>query len=338
MGIPKPLKSIGKAGAGKMPQSNPVKQIIFLGVVVLLIALVFVAIQYQDVIIKNLLWLAIGTIFIYLIVKYDYVLLLKEYERAVILRFGRVNRVGGPGWAVQFPPLEESIVVELRTQTIDVPKQSIITKDKIELTIDAVIYMRVKKDNASVINSVTEVKDYQNAMQLYVISLIRDVAGSLQLSELVENIEKLNVQLKEGLKEVSEQWGVEVISVEIQSVDIPKIVLDALHDKQAAEQRKLGRFEEAEAQKREIEVVKEAAESLSDKALAYYYVKALEKLAEGKATKIIFPLEITKIAEAIGGRAVGKNPSELETIFRKYRPVIQSYIDEQEKKEKKKSQ
>ena len=88
MGIPKPLKSIGKAGAGKMPQSNPVKQIIFLGVVVLLIALVFVAIQYQDVIIKNLLWLAIGTIFIYLIVKYDYVLLLKEYERAVILRFG----------------------------------------------------------------------------------------------------------------------------------------------------------------------------------------------------------------------------------------------------------
>ena len=67
-------------------------------------------------------------------------------------------------------------------------------------------------------------------------------------------------------------------------------------------------------------------------------MKDLEKHAEGKATKIIFPLEITKIAEAIGGRAVGKNPSELETIFRKYRPVIQSYIDEQEKKEKKKSQ
>src|SRR3989344_4343243 len=317
-----------------MTASNPVKTIIFLAALAVIAGLVFAAIQYQDVILRNILWLAAGGIFIYLIIKYDYILLLKEYERAVILRFGRVNRVGGPGWAIQFPPLEESVVVDLRTQTIDVPKQSIITKDKIELTIDAVIYMRVKKDNASVINSVTEVKDYQNAMQLYVISLIRDVAGSLQLSELLENIEKLNVQLKEGLKEVSEQWGVEVISVEIQSVDIPKIVLDALHDKQAAEQRKLGRFEEAEAQKREIEVVKEAAEHLSDKALAYYYVKALEKLADGRSTKIIFPIELTRLAEAVGGKFSGKEQG-LEEIFKKYQPAIQAYLDQQEKKKKK---
>lgn len=318
-----------------MEQSNTVKNLIFIGAVILLGLLVFAAIQYQDAIIKNFLWVAIGVIFIYLIVKYDYILLLKEYERAVVLRFGRVNRVGGPGWAIQFPPLEESIVVDLRTQTIDVPKQSIITKDKIELTIDAVIYMRVKKDNASVINSITEVKDYQQAMQTYVVSLIRDVAGGLALSELVENIEKLNEQLKEGLKLASEQWGLEVISVEMQSIDIPKVVLDALHDRQAAEQRKLGRFEEAEAQRREIEVVKEAAEHLSDKALAYYYVKALERLAEGKATKILFPLEIVKLAEAVGGKITNNNPSELESLFKKYQPAIQSYIEMQEKKEKK---
>ena len=317
-----------------MTASNPVKTIIFLAALAVLAGLVFAAIQYQDVILRNILWLAAGGIFIYLIIKYDYILLLKEYERAVILRFGRVNRVGGPGWAIQFPPLEESIVVDLRTQTIDVPKQSIITKDKIELTIDAVIYMRVKKDNASVINSITEVKDYQNAMQLYVVSLIRDIAGGFPLSELVENVEKLNVQLKEGLKSISEQWGVEAISVEIQSIDIPKTVLDALHDKQAAEQRKLGRFEEAEAQKREIEVVREAAEHLSDKALAYYYVKALEKLAEGRSTKIIFPLELTRLAEAVGNRVSGKD-SNLDELFRKYQPVIQSYLDQQEKKNKK---
>src|SRR3989344_8970759 len=126
-----------------MTASNPVKTIIFLAALAVLAGLVFAAIQYQDVILRNILWLAAGGIFIYLIIKYDYILLLKEYERAVILRFGRVNRVGGPGWAIQFPPLEESIVVDLRTQTIDVPKQSIITKDKIELTIDAEIYMRV---------------------------------------------------------------------------------------------------------------------------------------------------------------------------------------------------
>ena len=317
-----------------MTASNPVKTIIFLAALAVLAGLVFAAIQYQDVILRNILWLAAGGIFIYLIIKYDYILLLKEYERAVILRFGRVNRVGGPGWAIQFPPLEESIVVDLRTQTIDVPKQSIITKDKIELTIDAVIYMRVKKDNASVINSITEVKDYQNAMQLYVVSLIRDIAGGFPLSELVENVEKLNVQLKEGLKSISEQWGVEAISVEIQSIDIPKTVLDALHDKQAAEQRKLGRFEEAEAQKREIEVVREAAEHLSDKALAYYYVKALEKLAEGRSTKIIFPLELTRLAEAVGNRVSGKD-SNLDELFRKYQPVIQSYLAQQEKKNKK---
>ncbi len=317
-----------------MTASNPIKTMIFLVVVVVLAGLVFAAIQYQDVVIKNILWLAAGGIFIYLIVKYDYIILLKDYERAVISRFGRVNRVGGPGWTLQLPPLEDNVVVDLRTQTIDVPKQHVLTKDKIEVVIDAIIYMRVKKDNASVINSIIEVQNYQNAMKLYVVSLIRDIAGGFVLSELVENVEKLNVQLKEGLKNISEQWGVEVITVEIQSIDLPKTVLDALHDKQAAEQRKLARFEEADAQKREIEVVKEAAEHLSDKALAYYYIRALEKLADGRSTKIIFPLEITRLAEAVGNRFSGKD-SNLEELFKKYQPAIQSYLEQGEKKNKK---
>src|SRR3989344_9169768 len=316
-----------------MTATNPLKTIIFLAVLVVLVGLVFAAIQYQDVILRNVLWLAVGAVFIFLIVKYDYIILLHDYERAVISRFGRVNRVGGPGWALQFPPAEDNVVVDLRTHTIDVPKQHVITKDKIEVVIDAVIYMRVKKDKASIINSVIEVQDYQNAMQLYVVSLIRDIAGGLVLSELVENVETLNAQLKEGLKSISEQWGVEVISVEIQSVDIPKTVLDALHDKQAAEQRKLGRYEEADAQKREIEAVKEAAEHLSDKALAYYYVKALEKLADGRSTKIIFPIELTRLAEAVGGKFSGKEQG-LEEIFKKYQPAIQAYLDQQEKKKK----
>jgi len=306
--------------------SSAVKQVIFLGIIMLIIGLIFAAILYQDAIIRNIMWVAAAVAFIYLVTKYQFILMLQDYERAVISRFGRVNRVGGPGWAIQLPPFEESVVVDLRTLTIDVPKQHIITKDQIEVTIDAVIYMHVNRDNASVINSVVAVKDYQQAMQLYVISLLRDVAGSFVMADLIQNIETLNVQLKEGLKGISEQWGVEVMSVEIQSIEIPKAVLDALHDRQAAEQRKLAKFEDAAAHKREIEVVKEAAENLSDKALAYYYVKAIEKLADGRATKLFFPLEITKIAQEIGDNLSGKNAADLEQIFKKYKPAIDAYL------------
>ena len=143
------------------------KQIIFLALIFLVLVAVFVAIQYQDFFVKNLIWIAIGIVILFLIWKFDFIITLKDYERAVIFRLGKVNRVGGPGWALVFPPIESYAYVDLRTITEDVPPQTVVTKDNIELKIDAVVYLKVKKDRQSIINSVVEVANYKEASLIF---------------------------------------------------------------------------------------------------------------------------------------------------------------------------
>ncbi|MFH1664419.1 MAG: SPFH domain-containing protein [archaeon] len=287
-------------------ESYKIKQYVFVLVFIVLIAVLWLAYTRAD---DFALWL--GVVFAFLLTaffvrQYDFLLTLKEYERAVIFTLGRVTRVGGPGWTFVIPVVQSYVLVDLRTQTIDVPPQDVITTDKIKLTIDAVIYLFVDKQKNSVINSVIEIDDYRNAARLYVRSTIRDVVGSMDLSSVISNIALLNYEVKRKLDEVAIQWGVKVESVEITNVVIPTEVLDAMHQQKAAEQRKLAKFEEAEGRKFEIEAVKAASESLSDKTIAYYYINALEKMADGKSTKIIFPMELSKLADSLGQQVTGK--------------------------------
>ena len=173
-------------------------------------------------------------VFLVLVKQYDFLLTLKEYERALIYRAGRVNRVGGPGWTFLTPVLESFKIVDLRTQTLDVKPQTVITKDNVVVTIDAVIYLYVKRDNQSVINSVIEIDDYRRAASQYVQSKIRDVAGSLTLSELISDVGKLNDKLAKELEQISANWGVAVESVEIQTLDVPKEIEEAFSKRAAA--------------------------------------------------------------------------------------------------------
>ena len=171
------------------------------------------------------------------------ILQLLDYQRAVVYRFGKVNRVGGPGWTFIWPIIEEADIVDLRTKTIDVTKQDVVTKDGIEISIDAVVYLKVKKDNQSVVNSVIEVEDYVGASQLLVVSTLRDVIGSIKLGELISSIELVNAQLKEAL-EGFKNWGVTVDSIEIKDIQIPETVLSAMHEEKAAVQHKLAEWKE----------------------------------------------------------------------------------------------
>jgi regulator of protease activity HflC (stomatin/prohibitin superfamily) len=310
------------------------KQLIFIVLVFSIILTVFAAVQYQDFVVRNILWFIIGIITLLIFWKYDFIVMMRDFERAVIFRFGKVNRVGGPGWAIVFPPFEIFNIVDLRVQTVDIPKQDIVTKDNIEIKVDALIYLRVKKDQQSVINSVIEVQNYKEAVRLYVIALIRDICGSMTLSDVIENIEGLNQKIEEGVKEISDGWGIGIESVQIKDVDIPRIVIDAMHAEKAAVQEKLARIEKAVAHKAEIDAVKEAAEQLSDKALAYYYIQALEKLGAGKSTKFIFPMELSRLAESIGQRASGASSRDMESLFEKYAPAIKDYLAAAEGKER----
>ncbi|MEM4663059.1 MAG: SPFH domain-containing protein [Candidatus Diapherotrites archaeon] len=224
---------------------------------------------------------------------------LKKYERAVIMRFGKFSRVGGPGLTLVLPLVESYVLVDLRTKTLDVEKQDVITKDSIEVKIDAVIYLRVKKDKESVAKSVIEVQDFEQAARTYVMAALRDVIGAIDCADLISNIEAINVYLQETLSDITKQWGVEVVAVQIKDIDLPESILKAMHEQKAAVQEKLARQQRAEAQKIEIDAIKQAANDLNDKVLNYLYIKAIEKISEGQSTKIFFPVQFTDLAEAI---------------------------------------
>ncbi|MEK6942047.1 MAG: SPFH domain-containing protein [archaeon] len=300
---------------------------IFAGLVLLGLFFLSMFLQGGDELFASLFWVSMLAVFVFVFAMFNVLVELKDFERAVVFRFGKLNRVAGPGWALVIPGIENFIAVDLRTHTIDVAPQEVITKDEIEIKVDAIIYMKIKGDNESVKKSVLEVRDYLAASELYVISLIRDAIGGLTLHELIINIEEMNARLTVGLEKISSAWGIEVQAVKIRDVDIPKTVIDAMHNEKAAEQRKLARFEDALAHKREIETVREAAEHLSDRAISYYYIKALEKLGEGSSTKFIFPMELSQIALAIGGKAKVRDESEIERLFQKYVPAIKDFVE-----------
>ncbi len=294
------------------------------GVFVVLLAAVVVGalliLRYSSAILDNILPVAIALIIVYLAARFQFLLRLNEYERAVIMRFGQVNRVGGPGWTTLFPPFETYKVVDLRAKTIDTPPQEVITKDGIEVKIDAVVYLKVNPDDQSVINSVVGVDDYVNASRLFVMGLIRNQAGTKTFDELITDVGELNTYLKKELEGLSQRWGVTVEEATITEIVPPEDVQAAREGQQIALQKKLARMESAEAHKAEIEAVRDAAGNLSDKALAYYYVKALEKLGEGQSSKIIFPMELTELAKSITHKQIPQQG--IEALLRRYAPAI----------------
>ncbi|MCX6803601.1 MAG: SPFH domain-containing protein [Candidatus Diapherotrites archaeon] len=312
------------------------KYVVFGILILAIIGVIYTLFIFQDFVVTNLIWIAILVFFAFLVYKYDFILQLVDYERAVIYRFGKVHRVGGPGWAWVWPVIESYAEVDLRVKTIDVPKQHVVTKDGVEVTVDAVVYLKVKKDNQSVVNSVIEVEDYVDASQLYIISSLRDVVGSMDLSDVISNIEIINAKIKENLEQMSKNWGITIDSIEIKDVEIPEIVLNAMHEQKAAVQQKLGRMERALGQKAEIEAVREATAHLDDKALAYYYIKAIEGLGNSKGSKVFFPSEFSKLAESFTNVADGmhKGSSKLASKNEYYKTLLKGYIDGAVKKAK----
>lgn len=309
---------------------------IFLGIIIFSIVIIFVLFQNLELITDNLFFIVPVLIILFLFAKFDFLIQLKDYERGVIFRLGKVNRVGGPGWTIIIPPFESLVQVDLRTKTVDIPPQTIVTKDNVEVKVDAVLYIKVGKDKASVINSVVEVADYQKASKEFVIGLIRNETGSLTLSELISKVDQLNRDLKESLERLSNKWGVVVEEVTLQNIDIPRTVIDAMHEKQASIQKRLAIAELAEADRIKIDKIREAAENLNDKAISYYYIKALEKLGEGQSTKFIFPLELTNLAKSLGPAATtgeALSGGDIEKLLKKYAPAIKGFVESQEAKE-----
>jgi len=251
-----------------------------------------------------LLAVILWAFFTFFVKKYD------EYERAVIFRLGRFNRIAGPGWSIVIPFFEKEFArLDVRTKMLSLNIPQAFTKDDLRLAISGFIYYRIVDPSKAVLR----VENYQFAITNLIQSETRNVIGSLYMREVFANLDKLNDMIAERVRLATWKWGIDVSSVQIRSVSPPEEVAIAMQEKFVrAELLQAAKFR-AEARKVAIEAIGEAATKLDDRAIMYLYIKALEEISKGTATKIIFPLQFfdvlrdmeKDIGKALAGLNVG---------------------------------
>ncbi|MBI4360304.1 hypothetical protein HY572_00860 [Candidatus Micrarchaeota archaeon] len=219
----------------------------------------------------------------------------KEYERGVIFRLGRFQYVAQPGWHVLFPAFQTVEVVDMRTQTLDVDPQDVITKEDIRLRIDAIAYIRIVDAKKAVI----EVKDITNAVSHLLHGELRSQIGRLPMQDVLENMDELNAKLYLALKQVEDDWGIKAINVEITDIELPQGLEDAFRRREEAKQYKEKIEIEAAARREAVRILNEATQDMDEKTIAYLYLDTLKRVADGRSSKIILPVELSDLAQGI---------------------------------------
>ncbi len=220
----------------------------------------------------------------------------REYERLAIFRLGHFHKVSGPGWILLIPFFERAEKIDLRVQKMDLPPQEVITADEIRTHIDTIIYYKVKDPKKAVL----AVKDFKETITGYIYASLRDIASNLTLNELYSEIEKVNDIVKVKIEPMTSEWGVTVVDVEVQNVQIPESIQSAMHFRRKAKEEWAAAQYQARAQRTLIEAVAEAASKLDEKGLQYLYIKeTLPKIAAGESTKIVFPMNFPKMPEGV---------------------------------------
>ncbi len=222
----------------------------------------------------------------------------KEFERGVRFRLGKFKDVVGPGWVIVFPSFDRIERVELRDHIVDVPPQKVITKDNVNITIDALTYVRVIDPRKAII----EIRDYHKAISGFMVAEIRNIVSKLELEGVLEKTEDINVLLRQRLQEISERWGVTATRVEVEHITLPPELVEAMTQRQSAEERKRRIKLESEAKQITIDALNESASKVSDTTMTYLYLDTLRSMGAGSATKIIFPLELTSLANWLAAR------------------------------------
>lgn len=220
--------------------------------------------------------------------------ILREHERGVVFRLGRIIGAKGPGLIILIPVIDRMVRVDLRTVTMDVPPQDIITKDNVSMKVNAVVYFRVVEPNRSVI----EVQDYLMATSQLAQTTLRSVLGQVELDTLLSERERLNKTLQEILDTQTDPWGVKVSHVEIKGVDLPVEMQRAMARQAEAERERRAKIIAAEGEMQASEKISEAAAVLSKNPVSLqlrYLQSMIEMTSERSSTIIIpFPMDLIK--------------------------------------------
>ncbi len=220
--------------------------------------------------------------------------ILPEYERAVIFRLGRVLLdAKGPGLILVFRPIDRITRVSLRTVTLDVPPQDIITRDNVTVSVNAVVYFRVMDPNRAIL----EVENYLYATSQLAQTTLRSVLGEVDLDDLLSERERLNARLREILDEQTDPWGIKVSMVEIKGVDLPSEMRRAMSKQAEAEREKRSKIIHAEGEYQAAEKLVSAAREIATQpiALQLRYLQTLTEIGVEQNTTVVFPIPIDLI-------------------------------------------
>jgi regulator of protease activity HflC (stomatin/prohibitin superfamily) len=219
--------------------------------------------------------------------------ILKEYERAVIFRLGRLVASRGPGIIYVIPLVERMQKIELRTVTMDVPPQDVITKDNVSVKVSAVLYFRVIDPNRAVV----EVADYMFATSQLAQTTLRSVCGQAELDELLAQREKINTRIQEILDAQTDPWGIKVVTVEVKQIDLPQEMQRAIARQAEAERERRAKVINAEGEYQAAQKLADASAVIGQHpmALQLRFLQTLTEVASENQSTTIFPLPIDLI-------------------------------------------
>jgi regulator of protease activity HflC (stomatin/prohibitin superfamily) len=258
----------------------------------------------------------------------------QEYERGVIFRLGRLIGAKGPGIFFIIPIVDRMVRIDLRTVTLDIPSQDVITRDNVTVRVNAVAYFRVMDPEAAVVR----VENYLLATNLIAQTTMRSVLGQSELDELLSKREDINQLLQKIIDEQTEPWGVKVSTVEVRDVELPSTMQRAMARQAEAERDKRARIINAEGEYQAAQRLADAAAIISaaPSALQIRYLQALGDISSDQTRTIIFPLPMDLISAFVGatgenGDGQGGGASAIKPVVPKpARPIVDRVADEEE--------
>ncbi len=235
--------------------------------------------------------MTIGAIVVLVVIFFmNAIRIVREYERGVIFRLGRLVGAKGPGIFLLIPIVDKMVKVSLRTVTLDVPPQEVITKDNVSTLVNAVLFFRVVDPSAAVV----EVQNYVEATRQIAMTTLRSVLGGVELDEILSNREKINIQLQEIIDEQTDPWGIKVKTVEIKDVKIPQDMQRAIARQAEAERERRAKIINAEGELQAATKLSEAAAIIqrNPAALQLRYLQTLIDISAENSSTIVFPVPI----------------------------------------------
>jgi regulator of protease activity HflC (stomatin/prohibitin superfamily) len=245
---------------------------------------------------KLLFWM-VPIIILAIIVLPQMVRILREYERGVIFRLGKLLRAKGPGLILLIPLVDRMVKVDLRVVTIDVPKQEMMTRDNVPVSVDAVIYFRVLEP----VDAIIKVENFYRATSLIGQTTLRSVIGQAELDELLSQREKINQRLQEIIDKHTEPWGIKVTTVEVKDVMLPETMKRAMAGQAESERERRAKIINSEGEFQAAEKLVQAGAMIATQpmALQLRYLQTMREISAEHSTIAFLPLPMEMFSQFV---------------------------------------